>query len=90
MTMKAKTKKPTKRQIRRAEVQPRREFPTHLNSTPEEWRALKRTQWLAVRQALDRYNHGCAYTPAYSALYDLKRFMDQVTEAIEQPDWIAW
>ena len=52
-------KKVSKKRVMRAEVAPKREFPAHLNTTPEEWRALKRTEWREVRQALDRFYHGC-------------------------------
>lgn len=66
-------------------------FPAHLRmQTPEEWRALKRTEWREVTQALERYAYGCGYTPANAALYHLKKLAQQITEAIESPDWIAW
>lgn len=70
---------------------PKRRFPAHLSmDTPEEWRSLKRTQWREVRQAIERYNYGSAYTPAHSALYDLQRLSNQITDAIEADSWIAW
>lgn len=68
----------------------RRPFPAHLSSTPEEWRALKRTEWREVVQALQRYYHGSAYAPSGNALYHLGILAQQITEAIEAPDWIAW
>ena len=75
----------------RARVAPKRQFPAHLRcDTQDEWRALKRTEWREVVQAVERYNYGSAYTPAYGALYEMQRAMRQVTEAIEAPDWIAW
>jgi len=86
------TKKQTKvkNAIRRGRALPKREFPAHLSTTPEEWRALKRTEWREVRQALNRFYYGSAYVPAASALYKLGQLAEEVTEAIEAPDWIAW
>lgn len=69
----------------------KRRFPVHLSvESPEEWRALKRTEWREVRQALERYSQGSAYTPAGPALYKLQRLADQLTEALEAEGWIAW
>lgn len=80
-----------KKRIARAEVARKRQFPSHLGvDTPEEWRAVKRTEWREVTQALERYYHGSAYTPAQSAFYKLGSLVEQVTEAIEAPDWVAW
>ena len=87
------TKKKTRRKSDHARArQPlKHQFPAHLRmETPEEWRALKRTEWREVRQALDRFAYGSAYVPAYSALYSLGRLAQQITEAIEAPNWIAW
>ena len=86
----SKRKVPTKRAVRKGQVMPKRQFPAHLSSTPEEWRALKRTEWREVRQALERFYHGSAYVPAQSPLYQMGKLAEQITEAIEAPDWIAW
>jgi hypothetical protein len=90
--MKKRTKKPTIKPNSRkhATALPRRQFPAHLGATPEEWRALKRTEWREVTQAIERYNLGSAYTPVHSALWNIQRLAQQITEAIEAPDWIAW
>jgi hypothetical protein len=69
---------------------PRRQFPAHLSATPDEWRALKRTEWREVTQAIERYNLGSAYTPSHSALWNIQRLAQQITEALEDPEWIAW
>ena len=70
---------------------PKSRFPAHLSvDTPEEWRGLKRMQWRQVTQALERFQYGSAYVPACNVLYDVQRLAQQVTEAIEADDWIAW
>lgn len=77
--------------IKRGRTMPKRKFPAHLSmDTPEEWRALKRTQWREVTQALERFNYGSAYTPAHSPQWEIHRLATQVTEAIEADGWIAW
>ena len=86
---KPKTRKVT-RNHRQATVLPKRQFPAHLNTTPDEWRALKRTEWREVTQALYRFYHGSAFTPAQPAQHKMRMLVDQVTEAIEAFDWIAW
>lgn len=89
-------KKSTKRKgkpsgdIARGRALMKREFPVRLAATPEEWRALKRTEWREVRQALSRFYHGSAYVPAGSALHQLGTLADQVSAAIEADGWIAW
>lgn len=84
-------KKPVRRKAYiEARETPKREFPAHLNTTPAEWRALKRTEWREVEQALARFQYGSAYTPSQAAQYALLKAAHQVTEAIEAPDWIAW
>ena len=65
-------------------------FPAHLDITPAEWRGLKRTEWLEVRQALERYYQGSMYTPAKSAFYKIGVLAEQVTEALAADDWVAW
>lgn len=85
-------KRTTKRDgaIRRGKAQKPSVFPAHLGGTPEDWRALKRTQWLEVMQALDRFMYGSAYVPARAALWTLVQEAERVTEAMKQKDWIAW
>lgn len=79
-----------KRAIAKGVALPKRQFPAHLSSTPEEWRALKRTEWREIVQALQRFHHGSAYVPAKSPLWTIDRAAQQITDAIEAPDWIAW
>ena len=76
--------------VARAVVRKPSTFPRHLSSTPEEWRALKRTEWRAVMHALDRYGYGSAYVPGGSELYFLQKAARRISEAIEAADWIAW
>jgi hypothetical protein len=88
---KMKTRRTVKPHSRaHATAAPKRGFPAHLHTSPEEWRALKRTEWREVRQAMERFYHGSAYIPAQSAFHKMGPLMGQVTEAIEAPDWIAW
>ena len=68
----------------------RSEFPAHLGTTPKEWRALKRTEWREVMQAIARYELGSAFCPAGNALYHLGKLAYQVDEALKPNDWIAW
>ena len=68
----------------------RREFPAHLASTPDEWRALKRQEWREVMSAFQRFQYGAAYVPEQAPLYKVWRILQQITEAMEQPDWVAW
>lgn len=76
---------------RRGRAMPKSQFPAHLRvDTPEEWRALKRTEWREVAQALARYNIGSHYTPASTPLYEVQHLVEQITEAIEADGWIAW
>ena len=88
------TKKTTKKAMRasvaRAAVRRQSAFPAHLQTTPDEWRALKRTEWREVMHAIDRYTYGAAYCPSDAALYHLGRLARQIQEALEPPDWIAW
>lgn len=86
----ATRKRSKKAKQRTAEALPARPFPAHLSSSPEEWRALKRTEWREVTQALDRFYHGSAYVPGQSPLYKIGLLARQISEAIEAPDWIAW
>lgn len=79
-----------KKSLVRAEALPKRQFPAHLNTTPEEWRALKRTEWREVMQALHRFYLGCAFTPSQPALHRVNVAADQVSEALEAEGWIAW
>jgi len=76
--------------IAKGQAMPKRQFPAHLGSTPEEWRGLKRTEWREVVQAMERFNHGSAYIPAYSPFWKMQELARQVTEAIEAEGWIAW
>ena len=89
--MKRKTAKVkrTRAAVRRATVPPKREFPSHLGTTPEEWRNKKRTEWREVMQAIERYEYGSAYTPANSALYHLHKLAYQISDALE-PTWEVW
>jgi hypothetical protein len=84
------SKRVSKTAIRHAKVARKREFPAHLQTTVAEWRRVKRSEWREVRQALDRYLYGSAYTPAGAALYHLGKLAAQITEAIDTDDWIAW
>lgn len=77
--------------VERGRALPKREFPAHLRvKDPEEWRNIKRSEWREVTQAIERYTLGSAYTPAYSALYDIQRLTRQLTEALEAEGWVAW
>ena len=83
-------KRPTKRRAIEAKSAPRRTFPPHLETTPAEWRGLKRTEWQEVVHAIERYGYGAAFTPAQPQLYKLQRLSRQVSEALAVEDWIAW
>jgi hypothetical protein len=87
----AKKKLTTKNACRQGRAMPKSRFPAHLRvDTPEEWRALKRTEWREVMQALERYGYGAAFTPAAAALWEVQKAAQQVREAIEADGWIAW
>lgn len=73
----------------RATARRRSVFPPHLSSSPDEWRALKRQEWLSVAHALDRFRYGAAYVPAGRQVWEISQLADQITEAM-QGDWIAW
>jgi hypothetical protein len=93
-TMRAGVRKLTRRDsptAAKATATARRQsvFPAHLSSSPEEWRRIKRTEWMEVMQALDRYRFGAAYTPANAALWHLGRLAQQVEDALDR-DWVAW
>lgn len=92
MATKATKKKRTiKDAVARGRAMPKSRFPAHLRvDTPEEWRALKRTEWRQVTQALERFNYGSHYTPTSTVLYEIQRLTQQATAAIEADDWIAW
>ena len=79
-----------KKSVAQARGRRRSVFPAHLRSTPTEWRALKRQEWLEVMQALGRYNHGSAYAPAGDALYKLEHLARQIREALDAPGWVVW
>lgn len=64
-------------------------FPAHLHSTADEWRRVKRGEWLEVEFALQRYLYGAAYVPATTELDKLQRLALQVSEALKG-DWTAW
>ena len=65
-------------------------FPAHLGTSPAEWRGLKRTEWREVRQAIERYQHGCAYAPGGAQLYRIQQLVLQISESIETEDWVCW
>ena len=88
--MKVSKKRPTKRRVREAKCAPRTMFPPHLETTPAEWRGLKRTEWQEVVHAIERYQYGSAFTPEQPAFYKLQRLSRQVSEALAVEDWIAW
>jgi len=73
----------------RATSRRRSVFPPHLVSSPAEWRALKRQEWLDVTHALVRFQYGSAYTPGNRQLWNLTQLAEQITEAL-QGDWVAW
>lgn len=90
-SMRDNTIKTRKRAVVTGRARTKRKFPAHLDvDTPEEWRALKRTEWKEVMQALERYGYGAAYTPAHSALYHLEKLAQQIDEALQVDKWIAW
>jgi hypothetical protein len=65
-------------------------FPAHLQTTPQEWRALKRQEWRDTMHALGIYEYGCAYTPASRQLWQLRKLVTQISEELERDDWVAW
>lgn len=76
--------------VRQATGPRRSEFPKHLQTTPDEWRATKRQEWREVHQALQRFHYGAAYVPCQAQLWKLSRLVEQVTEELERTDWKAW
>lgn len=65
-------------------------FPAHLQSTPEEWRALKRQEWREVMAALERFDFGSAYVPMSAERYKLRQLAWQIQDAVMAEGWVAW
>lgn len=65
-------------------------FPPHLQSTPEEWRALKRQEWREVQAALQRFTYGCAFVPGSAELYKLAQLAGQIEDMLMAEGWVAW
>ena len=61
----------------------------HLGMPWDQWRQKKRQEWKDILNAIDRFNVGCAYTPAHRELYEVQRIMRRITEDMAH-DWVSW
>lgn len=68
----------------------RHRFPAkHLGMTVGQWRQQKRQEWKTVRNAIQTFTFGSAYTPVHPDLYELEKLATRISEDLEG-DWIAW